>query len=293
MKLIKSLILILSILVCDLSFSACGEDAHANPAETHVASNSPDSSKVTKTEQDSISMQAVQSVQTQAPDSTETAEHEAEGAKEQASDSNLLSIIALACAAIALGVAFWLMYQVKKLQERLGRHRQEIDNLGYKTKDNTLYTQGYQSSKSSKSSAEYSDLATRISSLEYAVKKMHSELNNKPKQQPKVDKNATIQTGYFGVPAQKSETEGYFKKLIEYASDPDVRFSAEIRDKHATFVPDTQLSFLKSSDTMKFAVNTTGCLLSEATSMQVATPGEAVYRDGRWEITKKACIILR
>lgn len=43
---------------------------------------------------------------------------------------------------------------------------------------------------------------------------------------------------------------------------------------------------------MRAAIDFVGCAPTEASSMRVILPGEALQRDNRWFITKKAQILL-
>lgn len=303
MKLFKSLILIISILVCGLSFAGCESDAPVDTSQTGTKMiENPDSldSKEKKEVMDSISKLTDKFAEVK--ESISMQETEITELKRTVTDTKksitLLSIIAVSSAVIALILACGSIYLINKLQTRITRHRNEIEDLKSKV---LIATSGQQSSQSSsqtsKLSKDYDSLVARVQTLEHKVALVQPSMHAQRVAQQAVPKKVTTELiGYFGIPSKMSETEGYFKKLINSASDSDVRFSATIKGNHAEFKPregESYLGSFKSSETFKLAVTVTGCLLSEATAMNTVLPGQAELIDSRWVITRKAIINLQ
>lgn len=180
----------------------------------------------------------------------------------------------------------------KKVNTRLSQDRQEIDSL--KATHRSQSVQPYNTQKKTISSNEYSALKQRIDALEKRLSpcKVPTVVGRLKEETTK----STERTGYFGVPSQMSETDAYFPKLIESCSDSEVRFSANINGDYAEFKPlegAAYLNDIKSTDSMKLAIDLNGCSVAEANCMTVLKPGEAKFDNRRWIITKKAMISLQ
>lgn len=298
MKLIKSLIGVISIFMCGLSFAGCDDTADTS---TYMQQEEPTSAAT-----DSLSSKEKQAVmdsiskledQIKAIDrSVKVPGNGISDLKKAASDAKMWFYITLGIAVLSLIIAVTCIIKLVNVQERVCRHRKDIDDLDRRIHTSISISQSNMPIRqTSKVGNEYYELANRINNLEHKVAQIQFPAATTPTFPKTVAvKTTTEQIGYFGVPSQISQTEAYFRKLIESASDSDVRFSATVRGNRAEFKPrDGMMSSLKSSDTMKLAVETTGCLLSDATSMKTLNPGEAELKDSRWVITKKALILLQ
>lgn len=298
MKLIKSLILAVSILVCGLCFAGCDNSESSSIDTRHGDSSTVDKDSLSSTEKQAV-MDSISKLEVQIKaidESVKTHDDGISDLKKTASDAKLWFYIALGIAVLSLSIAVICIIRLIKLNERADRHRNDIEELRMKISNTPSCQQNSQQLRqTSNVGNEYYSLAARVQTLEQTIaKEQSSKRSHNVVQQvvPVQPKHAQI--GYFGVPSQMSQTEAYFRKLIESASDSDVRFSATVRCNRAEFEPkEGMISSLKSSDTMKLAVETTGCLLSDATSMKTIKPGEAELRDSRWVITKKALIHLQ
>lgn len=297
MKLIKSLILAGSILVCGLSFAGCDNSEASSIYTQQEKPSTVDKDSLSSKEKQAV-MDSISKLEVQIKaidESVKTHDDGISALKKTASDAKLWFYIALGIAVLSLIIAVICIIQLIKLNERADRHRHDIERLNDKTQTNSATPQSYQPQRQTSTVGnEYYSLAARVKDLEQKFAQAESSKRTlNVVQQPARGNAMAEQIGYFGVPSQMSQTDAYFRKLIESASDSDVRFSATVKGNHAEFKPkEGTMSSLKSSDTMKLAVDTTGCLISEATSMKILTPGEAELRDSRWVITKKAQIQL-
>lgn len=298
MKLIKSLILAVSILVCGLSFAGCDNSEASSIYTQQEKPSTVDKDSLSSKEKQAV-MDSISKLEVQIKaidESVKTHDDGISALKKTAWDAKLWFYIALGIAVLYLIIAVICIIQLIKLNERVNRHRHDIEGLRYNIQTNSATSQSYQPQRQTSSVGnEYYSLAAKVKDLEQKFAQAESSKRTpKVVQQPARGNATTEQIGYFGVPSQMSQTEAYFRKLIESASDSDVRFSATVTDNRAKFEPkEGMISSLKSSDTMKLAVETTGCLLSDATSMKTIKPGEAELRDSRWVITKKALIHLQ
>lgn len=183
------------------------------------------------------------------------------------------------------------------LQGRANRQRRDIDNIVREKREASFNTRATTTSKSSTPS-DYEFLKKRVSELEYQVRQLTAATRStQPYTQPvpnPVIPEVISKNGYFANPIQASEP--YFRKLLS-SRDSEARFSVEIQGEKGYFKPlddsSSYLFTLVSNDAMKSAIEFSGCQPpSEATSMRIITPGEAVQKDGRWYITKKASVAL-
>lgn len=295
---IRSLILITSILLSGLTFTGCSHSAEASPPSDQTAVMSSDTLKSNegKAIMDSISKLYVKNAAFN--DTIKSQKSVISALETRTSDLEKWIYIALATAGLALILVGWAIYCVMRTNERITRRRKDIEDLNRRVDiliqkiDSQRHTPVAQSSK------DYNALASRLYSLEKTINQSQvAQDSTQVAQQPAKAKAVTEEKGFFGIPTQMSETDGYFKKKINSESDSEVRFKATITDKtRASFEPmigDRYLATLKSSDTMKFAVETTGCPLAEAKSMTFLTSGEAQLKNSRWEITQKALILLQ
>lgn len=145
--------------------------------------------------------------------------------------------------------------------------------------------------------SDYESLKQRIYSLELQIKQL---MSCKIKEPQPVSATGSVgieptmsKIGYFGNPT--SAAEPYFKKLF-VSLDSEARFSVEISGDKAIFKPIESSGYIGtfiSNDAMRAAIEFQGCPPGERpSSMRVIMPGEAVHRDNRWFITKKAQVHL-
>lgn len=146
--------------------------------------------------------------------------------------------------------------------------------------------------------SDYESLKRKVLDLETQVKQYISYI--RPSQQSStiiaspVTEVGPNKNGYFGNPVQAIEP--YFKKLL-VSCDSEARFSVEISGNKAIFKPlesssNSYLGTFVSNDAMRAAIDFNGCAPTKALSMQVISHGEALQRDNKWFITKKAQIRL-
>lgn len=193
---------------------------------------------------------------------------------------------------IALILTIICIIRCNELNKRLNRHRDEIQELKREKQSASFAPKTV--SKSSIPS-DYDSLKRRVYDLEIQLRQLtttprQTQPYTEPVIIPVVKDN--IKTGYFGNPI--NATEPYFKKLL-VSRDSEARFSADISGNKAIFKPLDSSSYFGtfvSNDAMRAAVDFKGCAPSEASSMQVITPGEAEQRDNKWVITKKATVYL-
>lgn len=179
-----------------------------------------------------------------------------------------------------------------ELNKRFNRHREDIQEL---KRDKQSASFAPRTISKNSTPPDYDSFKRRIYDLECQLRQLTSAHHSI---QPPVESvaNTSIhkmnKNGYFGNPINAAEP--YFKKLF-VSRDSDARFIAEISGNKALFKPLDSSSYLGtfvSNDAMRAAVDFKGCAPSEASSMQVVTPGEASQRDNKWIITKKATVYL-
>lgn len=193
---------------------------------------------------------------------------------------------------ISLVLSIICLIRCVDLNKRLDRHRDDIQEVK-RDKQSALFAPKTISKTSTPS--DYASLMRRVYDLECQIRRLSSD--PRPVQQlvePVVNPivHEAIKNGYFGNPI--NAVEPYFKKLL-VSRDSDARFIAEISGNKAIFKPLDSSSYFGtfvSNDAMRAAVDFKGCVPSEASSMQVITPGEAVQCENKWVITKKATVYL-
>jgi hypothetical protein len=219
--------------------------------------------------------------------------------KEVKRSSSLYELVAVSCGLLALILAIIALAKAIGNNKRLDRHRNEIDDLKRQLTDSKFQPNNYTNASSSRNnnSSDYYKLASRIDSLEKKLNSPKAQPTRKEDNPPIVIDNPVSQKrdAFFGTPSQAQGDSAYFKKEFKY-KDTEVMFSAEITGDNAEFKPiegnTASLGTLKSSDTMKLAVQFEGCAPSEANSMQVLLPGIAKFDGERWYIKKKTVVRL-
>lgn len=145
--------------------------------------------------------------------------------------------------------------------------------------------------------SDYESLKHKIYNLELQIKQLLSrQIQYSQAVSPTAStgmESTSSKSGYFGNPI--SAVEPYFKKIFG-SRDSEARFSVEISGDKAIFKPiesSDYIGTLISNDAMRAAIEFQGFTPGERpSSMRVIMPGEAVYRDNRWFITKKAQVYL-
>lgn len=193
---------------------------------------------------------------------------------------------------IAIIITIICLIRCAELKKRLDRHRLDIEGLKSE-KQSASFAQ----KNMSKTSVpyDYESLTRRVCDLEIQIGKLTSVSHPvlkpvEPVAIPNVKEPR--KNGYFGNPINAAEP--YFKKIL-VSRDSEARFIAEITGNMAIFRPVDSSSYLGtfvSNDAMRAAIDFTGCAPSEASSMKVNIPGEAIQRDNKWVITKKATVYL-
>lgn len=290
MKSIRSIITILTVIIfIGLPLSGC--DDKSQPNNTTQTSNTAKQRDINKEVKDSlenfnVKIEAISKEFKDAIGDISTMK-----AKLQEKELWLWGAIGLSTVALILCVI--CLRLCANLQRRASRQRNDIQELQQERQVNSFTPKTV--TKSSIPS-DYESLKRRILDLETQVRQYNSY--TRPLQQSSTIITSPVtevepnKNGYFGNPIQA--TEPYFKKLI-VSRDSEARFSVEISGNKAIFKPLESSSYLGtfvSNDAMRAAIDFVGCAPTEASSMRVILPGEALQRDNRWFITKKAQILL-
>lgn len=298
MKSLRYLLALLTIvLVLGLSLTACDDGANAqnstNETKLETEQKSPDLNSLVK---DSLNNFAAR-IDSISKESREAID-EVSSMNSKVSDlKNNEKWIWSSCGLglLALILVLYCIIRSVKLNERLDRHRDKIQEFK-RDKQNASFAP--KSVFKSSTPADYERLKKRVSDLEFQIRQLTSYSQPIQPTQSKVEPIVTPavlasnKNGYFGTPI--NATDPYFKKLL-VSRDSDARFSAEISGVKAYFKPldsSTYFGTFVSNDALRAAVEFKGCAPSEATSMQVIARGEAVQRDNKWVITKKATVNL-
>ncbi|MCM1078079.1 MAG: hypothetical protein NC344_02235 [Bacteroidales bacterium] len=196
-------------------------------------------------------------------------------------------IIGLFMAVIAMRGAGKYRKELKKYQERLDRHRKDIEGLKSNQSSNF-----HVPSSHDKPSFQVRDLETRISNLERLSRQKTVPVAT-PSPKPteiSIPKNK-VRKGYFDTPVKGGGT-GYFNELVENVEYAN--FDVEVTDNKAEFKPRLSAKQLCYSDVMKPAVDIdyNGIPKEEATRFSVMEKGKAVLHGDRWIIEKKVVIKL-
>lgn len=193
---------------------------------------------------------------------------------------------------IAIIITIICLIRCAELNKRLSRHRDDIDGL-----KSYMQSTAFAPKIVSKTSVpcDYESLKRRVYDLENQIRQLTSASrpNSKPAEPVAIPNvQEPRRNGYFGNPINAAEP--YFKKIL-VSRDSEARFIAEITGNMAIFRPVDSSSYLGtfvSNDAMRAAIDFTGCAPSEASSMKVSIQGEAIQRDNKWVITKKATVYL-
>lgn len=183
---------------------------------------------------------------------------------------------------------------------RIDDLEEKLKKIKLKFQNDTYHPQ--QISKNN-SSNELEQLKRRIREIEIQLRYLSSSLSVKSVSSTSHSKTESDQEadliklqskkGYFTNPI--NGVTPYFKKLLQY-KEPEARFSAEISNNKAVFMPfeqsvdfNTYISFI---DDYRAAIEFNGCDPKQATRMQIIKGGDAEFRDGNWYIIKKALVNL-
>ena len=204
-------------------------------------------------------------------------------------------LIAWAISFISSIIAIVSLVKVSKLNSRLNRHRNDIEQLKRDISNiNFRPQQQVRPSSKTVSVQEFSALANRVTKIENTLKNNTSNVSNRdfnrstniPKEEPKeISKN-----GYFGTAVCGEGGNGYFRKLLD--SSEEARFRVNVMGDFATYEPLVPLNAIKSSDAMDLAIEFEGVSKHDATSMSIKLKGKAQKMGDKWIIINKAVIIL-
>lgn len=221
-----------------------------------------------------------------------------ENLKKKTSLSTLVSWVIMT---ISLIIAIFAFVRTNRVRAYGRRSRNDIEELKRSLTEveerfmNVSRNMG--ASVSSLSSRDYKELLSRIYRIERYLDQYTQPKPTQQKTSNPVESNNVVsseQYGFFGLPSKMSETGAYFKRLNE-SRDSEARFQVIVRNERAEFKPIEGTQYfndLKSSDTIKMALDIQGCAPSEAKQMTVIKSGEAKLVDNRWVIIKNAIIVL-
>lgn len=216
--------------------------------------------------------------------------------------TTLLSIlVACGIGIVSLIISILAIVKTKAANERVRRHRQEIEELKHSSTasearfENATRNMGI--SVYRLQSREYQDLSSRIYRIECQMKGQSQPVSIGSGEDNTISINENPSNelnGYFGLPIQMSATKAYFKRLNQ-SRDAEARFSVVVKNNKAEFSPLKGRQYfndMKSTDEVRLAFDVQGCASSEAVQMIVINPGEAILENNRWIITKKVKIEL-
>lgn len=293
MKALRYLTTALTIFLLGVSLASCHDESKAKTSEIqHEASHKQPSdsiSDVYKELKDSLSrysekIEAISKNSQDAINKANSVQKDVSGIQ----DNEIWWTLSVFVSIIALVIASFCLYRLAETKERLDRHRDGI-------KENRRDIHNINKSLSEKNSTppDYESLKRKVNDLERRIRELVAATRLNQLQVEAIVYPVPDDTnGYFGNPINAEEP--YFKKLL-VSRDSEARFHAEISGNTATFKPLDSASYLGtfvSNDAMRAAVEFKGCATTQASSMQVITSGEAVQRDNKWIITKKAIVFL-
>ena len=310
MKIFNIRTVVLALFVGGLILTSCEDEA----ASTNQSNPSTVSDKVTNTSTNQGEDVSVSPINTAELDSmkniieylkkqvgesssrSDKYESEIKTIKKQESSNKLYLLISVVLGVISLVVAIIALFQASKFNKRLDKHGNDINNLKHS------YDNRFSPSPRQNASDDYSQLRSRLESLEHEVKALKRSKNivDENRVSPYIPKPAhapipVVEThkGYFGQPTQADR--GYFKSFLT-TRDSEARFSAEEKDNVAEFKPllnsRAELETWLHTDAAKLAVEFNGCSLQDATQATVITPGVAKFENNRWYIIKRASVAL-
>ena len=205
-------------------------------------------------------------------------------------------LIAWAISFISSIIAVVSLVKVSKLNSRLNRHRNDIEQLKRDISNiNFRPQQQVRPSSKTVSVQEFSALANRVTKIENTIMNNTSNVSNRdfnrstniPKEEPKeISKN-----GYFGTAVCGEGGNGYFRKLLD--SSEEARFRVNVMGDFATYEPMVPLNAIKSSDAMDLAIEFEGATKNEATDMTVKYKGKAQKMGDKWIIINKVVVTLK
>ena len=146
---------------------------------------------------------------------------------EETSCNSIVPLLGLVCSVAGLTVAIVAFRKAKYHNERLNRHRQEIDELKNKT---TSYSKGQVDN--------WQDLSKRIKTLENEMQELKSQSYDVPFEIKHPNNEKSVLTkgecGYFETAIEGANNTGYFKELLP-SKTSNASFSAEVEGAKAVF----------------------------------------------------------
>lgn len=215
---------------------------------------------------------------------------------EETSHNTWSVVILCVISILSLIIAVISILKSSKLNERLNRHRAEINQLRNEISNlNFRPQQQVRPTSNTVSYSEFSTLARRVTTIENKVNNTTDTLSNQGfKRQTNPHKEESIkdisQPGYFGPAISGEGGKGYFKRLLD--SREEARFSVTVIGDSATYEPIVPLNAIKSSDAMDLAIEFEGLSKNEAASMTLKIKGKAQKMGEKWIIINKAVVRL-
>ena len=211
-------------------------------------------------------------------------------------------LISLAVSAIAILTSIIALIKISGLSKRATRQRDDIEMIKYKLTHSTNQPSTVSTGSpilSGNSAVTISALTRRVDELE---RRMQSKpgLNGSDNGTTPDTPNGTGGSGpkpepvkYFGKPQKMSETEAFFKSLLDSSSVTEAYFTASVDGETAMFTPMSTPA--KSNDfrifeNLRLAVDIVGCTPNNPNSMTIKRRGMATKKNNYWVITQKAII---
>lgn len=295
------LIMGLSLVACEDEYQAQTNDSPKEPQQEQTNASVPGTNTDVKDSIDKCSarIDSISGITTKVVNDVKSMNDKVNSTQADVSNlqgNELWMWIALGIAVLALLIAIYAVILNHDLQNRADRQRHEIDKLKSIVQEQKRTSNTYLGTVSKTTvPSDYEELKKRVLDLEYQLKQLDTYVQSIKSSARKTDNTVItgpVKTGYFGTPINASEP--YFKKLL-VSCDSEARFNVDIKGDRAAFKPLESAQYLGtfvSNDAMRAAVDFTGCTPSQASSMYVRELGEAVQRDSKWIITKKATIQL-
>lgn len=292
----KNNIFIHLFLLLSAFFCSCEENSASDNASDQEVAYNKISSNVNKDsiKQVEIKIENLKSQIEEVSTKSESSLTELKNSIEEVKSNNTWRvIIAWAISLFSIIITVVSIVKVSKLNSRLNRHRNEIEQLkGEISNLNFRPQQQVRPTSNTVSYSEFSTLARRVTTIETKVNNATATLNNRDFKTPT---NLNVEDfvskpGFFGTAISGEGGKGYFRRLID--SRDEARFSVVVVDNTATYVPIVPLNAIKSSDAMDLAIEFEGVSKQDATSMSIKHKGKAQIMGDKWIIINKAVVTL-
>lgn len=215
--------------------------------------------------------------------------------KEDKSHNTWCVLIAWAISLFSFIIAIVSIVKVSKLNSRLNRHKNEIEQLKGEI-SNLNFRPQLQARPTSNtvSYSEFSTLAKRVTTIENKVNNATTLNNRDFKTSTNSNEEDLVKDvskpGFFGTAISGEGGNGYFRRILD--SREEARFSVVVVGNTATYEPIVPLNAIKSSDAMDLAIEFEGVSKHDATSMSIKHKGKAQKMGDKWIIINKAVVTL-